>query len=110
VAAGACWNRPHASPDGTLIVYFLRGADSLGRVWLLNTATGKARELLDQPRSEPVFLTNRYLWYRGDKPCPQTQCPMGPPVTASGLTYIYDLQDGSESVSAIAAVYDLWPH
>jgi hypothetical protein len=110
VAAGATWIRPHASPDGTSIAYFLRGADSLGRVWLLDTATGKSRELLDEPRSEPVFLTNRYLWYRGDMPCAREQCPMGPPVTASGTTYVYDLQDGTESPSAIAAIYDVWPH
>jgi hypothetical protein len=28
----------------------------------------------------------------------------------TGVTYIYDLQDGTESGSAIAAVYDVWPH
>jgi len=104
------WVRPHASPDGTRIVYMTRDAKSLGHVWVVDTATGKAREL-KSGRADPVFLTPRYVWYKG-----QSACGSGPdcypdfPVADTGITYIYDLQTGTESRSIIKQVYDVWPH
>jgi len=104
------WLRPHASPDGGRIVYMTRDTKSLGHVWVVDTATGNAREL-KSGRADPVFLTPRYVWYKG-----QTACAVGPdcypdfPVADTGATYIYDLQTGTEYGSVITQVFDVWPH
>jgi hypothetical protein len=37
------------------------------------------------------------------------QCPVAPTIL-TGTTYIYDLQDSTETESRITAVYDIWPH
>ena len=65
-----------------------------------------------QFRSEPVFLTSRYIWYQGERDCvPADGCGTNPPFhPASGKTYIYDLQDGTETGSVITSVADVWPH
>jgi hypothetical protein len=110
VLRGVAWIRPQASPAGAQIAYWARAQDGLGRVFVLETATGATRQLSAEPRMEPVFLSPRYIWYEGERKClPTDVCPFGGTI-ATGASYIYDLQDGSESGSAIAAVYDVWPH
>lgn len=104
------WYRPHASPDGGRIVYMTRDAKSLGHVWVVDTATRQAREL-KSGRADPVFLTPRYVWYKGEAGCGGAlDCDPSFPVADTGTTYIYDLQTGTESRSIIARVYDVWPH
>lgn len=107
---GVSWIRPHASPAGGQIVYETRDADySTAHVFLLDTATGKTSEIA-QSRSEPAFLTPRYIWYLGEHVCsPAGSCAVGP-TGPTGVTYIYDLQSGAESQSIITDVWDVWPH
>ena len=107
---GVFWLRPKGSPAGGKIVYAARDGDGLAHTFVVDTGSGKVREL-NKARAQPAFLTSRYVWYQGERSCmPADQCDPSLPVTASGKTYIYDLQDGTETESLITSVADVWPH
>jgi WD40 repeat protein len=107
---GVSWIRPRASPAGGRIVYETVDAQGWAHVSVVDTTTRQVREI-KQARNEPTFLTDRYLWYRGERACVASDgCPSGWAVVNSGKTYIYDLQTGIESESIISNVYDVWPH
>jgi hypothetical protein len=112
VLSGVSWIRPKASPGGGQIVYVAR---QLGEpdVFMLDTSSGNAR-LVAKLRSEPAFLTSRYVWYQGERPCVVGDgypCGSGDATTIlNGKTYIYDLQTGTETESIITRVFDVWPH
>jgi len=107
---GVVWIRPNASPAGGQIVYVSRDADGWAHTFVVDTATGVARELKAR-RSNPMFLTSRYVWYAGERDClPADGCGANPPFhPASGKTYIYDLQEGTETESVITQVAGVWP-
>jgi hypothetical protein len=109
VLPGVSWNGPHASATGGSIVFETRdvGSDT-AHVQLLDTRTGKTREIA-QSRGYPAFLTARYIWYRGERPCAWPELCIDPTIS-TGNTYIYDLQTGAEYQSIITWVYDVWPH
>jgi hypothetical protein len=107
---GVSWLRPKGSPGGDQIVYAARDSSGFAHTYVVDTTTTKVREL-KQGRSEPVFLTARYIWYQGERACVAAdQCDPSFPVVATGKTYIYDLQDGAETESVITSVADVWPH
>lgn len=107
--AGVRWIRPHASPGGGQIVYETRDAAGTALVHLVDTASGKMRDLATA-RSEPTFLNSHLIWYQEERPCaPSDNCFAGPTIT-TGRTFIYDLADGTEIESKIASVSDSWPH
>jgi hypothetical protein len=111
VLSGVFWIRPKASPAGGQIV-FEQLALGAPDVLVLDIASGSVRPL-GQLRSEPVFLTSRYIWYKGERPCVAGDgypCTSGGLTIASGKTYIYDLQTGTETESTITNVSDVWPH
>jgi hypothetical protein len=105
------WIKPSASPAGGKIVYTVRGAGGWGHIYVVDTATGKAREIKAQ-RTDALFLTPRYIWYRGERACVASDiCGPTPPFhPESGKTYIYDLKTGVEYGSVITSVGDVWPH
>ena len=106
---GVQWVRPKSSPAGGAIVYETRDASGVAHVHLVDTNTRKVREL-KAGRSEPAFLTSRYVWYQGERLClPSDQCVIGP-TAPTGKYYIYDLQTGTEYSSMITSVVDVWPH
>jgi len=106
---GAAWIRPKANPAGGEITYFARGSDGLGHAYVVSTATGQVSQLTAAPRIEPVFLSPRYIWSEGERLCtPADTCPFSKTMP-TGITYIYDRQTGTESVSRITVVYDVWP-
>jgi hypothetical protein len=107
---GVAWIRPKASAAGGQIVYETRDAQGWAHTFVVDTTTRKVREL-KKARSEPVFLTSRYIWYRGERSCVSADhCPSGWHVEASGKTYVYDLKEGTETESIITGVVDVWPH
>lgn len=107
---GVAWIRPKASPDGAHIVYEARDAQGSAHVFVVDTGSKQVRDL-GKARSEPTFLTSRYIWYQAEPGCVATgNCQAGFPGIAPGSTYIYDLQDNTETASAITAVIDVWPH
>jgi WD40-like Beta Propeller Repeat len=106
---GVTWIRPKASPDGGQIVYGTRDASGVSRTYLVDTTTAKVRELGGAYRAGPAFLTDRFIWYKGERACNQNECVPGSAVP-TGKTYIYDLLTGSETESIIDQVIDIWPH
>lgn len=107
---GVRWIRPKGSPVGGQIVYAATDRSGWDHVYVVDTTSKKVRELM-KARSEPVFLTSRYVWYRGERACVATDhCDGSVAVIPNGKTYIYDLQTGTETESIITGVYDVWPH
>jgi hypothetical protein len=107
---GVSWIRPKTSPGGGQIVYATRDPQGWHHTFVVDLATKQVREL-KKGRSEPAFLTSRYIWYQGERSCVAAdQCPTGWNVVASGKTYIYDLLAGTETESVITHVFDVWPH
>lgn len=109
--AKAYWVKPSASPAGGQIVYTMRDSHGWGHIRIVDTATGKVREL-KADRTDAVFLTSRFIWYRGERACTAAEYCGSDPAThpLSGKTYIYDLQTGTETESIITSVSDVWPH
>jgi len=106
---GVAWLHPWTSPDGEQIVYAVRGSDGLAHVSVVDTVSGRTRQLSSQPRDWPRFLTPRYIWYVGDRLCTPDDGPCNVGVS-TGKTYIYDLQTGTEWDSLITDIADTWPH
>jgi hypothetical protein len=107
---GVAWIRPKASPGGGQIVYGARDTQGSAHVFVVDTSSGNVRDL-GKGRAEPAFLTSRYIWYEVESPCVAAgKCVPSIPGFASGTTYIYDLQDGTETGSIITGVFDVWPH
>jgi len=106
---GTVWIRPNASPDGTQIVFGARDSSGWIHSVIAETSTGKTFEL-KKGRSEPVYLSSRYVWYQGERACVTADHCVAFPTVPSGTTYIYDLLNQTEAASAIAAVADVWPH
>jgi hypothetical protein len=107
---GVTWIRPKASPMGGQIVYESRDAAGLAHSYMVDTKSAKVREF-GAGRAEPVFLTPRLVWYQGERLCLLAEnCLADNPVKLTGKTYIYDLQDGTETDSIITRVLDVWPH
>jgi WD40 repeat protein len=105
---GVSWIRPKASSDGRFIVYEARQLGA-ANIFILDTTTGQVRAL--GAGSEPAFLTSRYVWFEAEPPCvPSGTCQAGFPGIAAGKTYIYDMEAGTKSESAITSVLDVWPH
>jgi hypothetical protein len=109
--AKAYWVKPSASPAGGEVVYTARDSSGWGRIRIVDTVTGKVREL-KAARTDAVFLTARYIWYQGERACTAAKLCGPHPQThpLSGKTYIYDLQTGTETESVITSVSDVWPH
>ena len=108
VLPGVSWIRPKASSAGGAIVFETRDSGyTTAHVFILDIATRTTR-LIASSRSEPAFLTSRYLWYQAERPCSPADCLT--PTTTTGATYLYDLQSGVEAQSIITNVWDVWPH
>jgi dipeptidyl aminopeptidase/acylaminoacyl peptidase len=107
---GVTWIRPLASPAGGAIVFATKDSNGWSHTFVVDTTTRKVREL-KTARFHPAFLTSRYIWYQGQRACVASDsCPSGWTVVDNGKTYIYDLQDSTETESVITAVFDVWPH
>jgi hypothetical protein len=109
--AKAYWVKPMALPAGGQVVYTMRDSHGWGHIRVVDTATGKVREL-KAARTDAVYLTSRYIWYQGERACTAAEYCGSHPQThpLSGKTYIYDLQTGTETESIITSVADVWPH
>lgn len=108
---GVAWIKPQASRGGGQLVYAARDSSGWAHIYVVNTATRQVSEIMTA-RTNPIFLTSRYIWYQGERACVAADaCGSQPPLhPLSGKTYIYDLQNGTEAESIITNVYDVWPH
>jgi hypothetical protein len=110
VLPGVAWIRPKASPAGGQIVYEKRDSVGAPNVYILDTTSNQTRQIR-RSRSEPAFLTSRFIWYQGQRACTKADgCPTGYSEVPNGKTYVYDLQAGTETESVITQLWDAWPH
>jgi hypothetical protein len=107
---GVAWLYPMASSNGAQIVYAVQDSSGLAHVYVVETSTARVRQLSSQPRTRPIFLTPRYVWYGGVRLCTPNEPGMCLRTTFTGTTYIYDLQTGTEWESLITDLADVWPH
>lgn len=96
---------------GGQVVYAVKDQSGKPNVFILDTRSGSTR-IVAKMRSEPTFLNTHLVWYKEERPCVSGDTyPCGGVATIeTGKTYIYDLQDNTETESKIAAVFDVWPH
>jgi hypothetical protein len=99
------WIRPKASTDGRWIAYTLR-TNNVDSVGYYSVQSNSVSSPAPPARSGPRFLTNDLVWYIGEKPC--DTCFGGLP-TPTGLTYIYSIAGGTEVVSRLSGLIDVWP-
>lgn len=93
---GVRWYHPTISPDGVHLAYSAAQPDGSRRVYVADLARGGAPQQVGSgARSHPVFVNDTQLWYHSDG------------VDEEPL--VYNVADGSESPSALAAVYLVWP-
>jgi hypothetical protein len=100
--AGVNWIDPSISPDGRYIVYMVRASNGTPTVHLMDAATGQVLAQLGGAGHDwPFFLTNNLIWFHSDV----SGCAGGAAPTNS----IYDLNDHTETASAIDWVSSTWP-
>jgi len=110
VASGLTWSHPHASPDGSRMVFTVLNAQQNHVSQSLDLTTGTVGSMSPNPRVGAAFLNASLVWYAGETPCTTASpCGLGGP-PLSGTTYIYDLGSGVETGSIDTAYYDAWPH
>jgi len=77
VSGAAPWSfYPNMSPGGGQVVYTAYSdaiQGTMPRVYLYDLAASKSRMLIDQPRSQVVFVKPGWVWYFEEQPC--ADCP-----------------------------------
>jgi hypothetical protein len=110
VSPGVHWSHPHASPDGSRMVYSVLNAASNHVSQVIDLTNGGTHSLSPNPRVNAAFLNASLIWYAGETPCTTASpCGLGSP-PQSGQTYIYDLSSDVETGSIDTAYFDSWPH
>ena len=100
------WIRPRASPDGRWIAYTFPTSTGVGRVGLYSVQANSVSATTPAGRSGVRFLTNDLVFYVGERAC--STCFGGLP-QPTGVSYIYSIAGGSEVISRLASVNDVWP-
>jgi len=101
VLPGVGWRTPTASPDGAHIAYMALDSTGSFHIYIVDTTTLQVTDVASS-RAWPLFLSARYLEYGETVDCPNGPC--GP-----GITYVYDMQTGSETGWNFDYAYDAWP-
>jgi hypothetical protein len=110
IAPGVTWYQPHASPDGSRMVYSVLNAQTNHVSQVIDLTNGGTHSLSPSPRTGAAFLNASLIWYAGETPCTTASpCGLGGP-PLSGQTYIYDLSSDVETGSIDTAFFDAWPH
>ena len=110
VVSGLVWIHPHASPDGSRMVFSALNSQQNHISEVLDLTTGSVSSLSPNPRVGGAFLNASLIWYAGETLCTTASpCGLGGP-PLSGTTYIWDLGSGVESGSIDTAYFDAWPH
>jgi WD40-like Beta Propeller Repeat len=93
---------PGVSPDGTRLAYTSAADDSVTslppRVYVYSLSGGAPKMLIDQPRSQVVFINDRWVWYLEEVGC--DSCPGS--TAPSGKVYAMDLSAGVEQTVTFA--------
>lgn len=95
------WIDPAISPDGQRIAYAVRGSNGVSIVHVIDATSGADLGTVSSDgRSRPFFLTNDFIWLKGD----QRGCSAG-----NRSTFVYDLRDQTETQSSLDQVLATWP-
>ncbi len=103
LTAAAVWSFvSNVSPDGSLVAYTAYAdPDSLKpRVYVYDVKAGTTRMLVDQPRSQGLFVKDGWVWYLEEVPCLQDCAGSTQP---SGKVFAMQLSSGVENVVPFAA-------
>jgi WD40-like Beta Propeller Repeat len=94
---------PGLSPDGTQLAFT---SDSDGgtpaqppRAYVYSLSGGTPRMLIDQPRTQALFIKNSWVWYLDEVPCTDSCAGLTAP---SGKVYAMDLSTGVEQTVTFA--------
>ena len=110
VVPGLTWIHPHASPDGSRMVFSILNSATNHVSQVIDLTTNGTHSLSPNPRTNGAFLNASLIWYAGETPCTTASpCGLGGP-PLSGQTYIYDLSSDVETGSIDTAYFDAWPH
>ena len=101
------WIRPISDAGDSYAAYAVRDSSGNPHVWLYGY-NGRSGGQLGNVRSSPIFLNSSSLFSYEETPC-APNCGPGPPTTANGKTFVYNLTTQSENASSIATVYGSWP-
>jgi hypothetical protein len=116
VTAGLAWYAPSLSPDGHWVAYTAAyGPSYLPHVGLFSPATADAKRVSDKPRSFPVFVSSKAVWFAEEAPANGMF-----PSEQTGKFLAYDLTSGKEIALTLPpgalppgfsplSVSDVWP-
>jgi Tol biopolymer transport system component len=93
---------PGLSPDGGQVAYTAYPDSSNAvqpRVWVYDLKSATTRMLVDQSRSQAIFIKDGWVWYLDEGLC--TDCPGG--TTPSGKVYAMNLLTGTEQTVSFAS-------
>lgn len=102
VPGAAVWSYfPNTPPGGGQVVYTAYSDEVQGtdpRVYIDDLAATKTRMLIDQPRSQVVFVKDGWVWYLEEQPC--SDCPNN--TEPSGKVYAMNISTWVEQLVTFA--------
>ena len=93
---------PGLSPDGSQVAYTAYPDSNNAaqpRVWVYDLKSASTRMLVDQSRSQALFIKDGWAWYLDEGLC--TDCPGG--TRPSGKVYAMNLSTGTEQTVSFAS-------
>jgi hypothetical protein len=116
VVPNLAWYAPVQSPDGRWIAYTTAyGPSYLPHIGLFSPASGDAKRISEKPRSFPVFVSSKVLWFGEEAPVANGMSSSEP----TGKFLAYNLDSGQESALSSPtgavptgfslSITDIWP-
>jgi Tol biopolymer transport system component len=116
VVPNLAWYAPAQSPDGRWIAYTTAyGPSYLPHIGLFSPASGDAKRISEKPRSFPVFVSSKVLWFGEEAPVANGMSSSEP----TGKFLAYNLDSGQESALSLRtgavptgfslSITDVWP-
>jgi WD40 repeat protein len=98
------WYGPALSADGFKITYTAYADQEMTqpRVYIYNLKTATTRILVDQPRSEAIFVSD-WVWYLEEKLCAPNACSGPWSSDPTGRVFAFDISSGKESPVSFSA-------
>jgi hypothetical protein len=109
LAGAATWSYlPGVSPDGRLVAYTAYSDPTTfqqPRVYLYDKKAGSTRMLVDQMRTQGIFVKDGWVWYLDERPCAPADSCAGATMP-TGKVFAMQLSTGAEIPVSFAAGED----